>query len=648
MEHTQNTTVIPLAEDVGSGLFTQQWLLEQRGDKRHAPVQYLNELKVLVCGHEAFGSIAADLRRARHSVQIICWGFDPAMELAREGAAWPRGDTFGALLSDVAAGRYNGRRPVEVQILCWYDELGSTSPLIGVNNMPGYSRDASQAYKQPQLPSWDPQPQPRAGTLEEQRASFQAKWYAQAFGGEFPHLSIRTRGVPGAAARASLADETAPRDFTETKSLTTVATDHQKTILIDYDHEDGARAVGYVMGLNSLTDYWDTREHLYDDKRRGAAWESDSASDGHPGLKPYQDYACRIRGEVLVSVAKNFADAWNRAPGRGRAIDRVDDLSNPPKGLSRRLTGPLRTAQIVRTQPDEGDKSVKRLYWQATSSAYTYIYIENQYVQYGDWTAEVKRLRKKYAALWKAAGRSVNDLQPLYVMIVMPKPEKTFMVPRTYDALASLGLGQSMPQHDKRIRDELDAYAKQKAARDAYLARVKAGGYRGNEFGDPPPVPRLSAQAQSAVDATKLDPGSSLDTLGIRAMVASLWTCDGGKAGHARHREIYIHSKLMIIDDAFYTLGSANLNLRSMSSDAEMNIGCADWTAARELRKEVWGLHTAGQFDGRDGSPQAIADAFDSWVRMASDNWRAMNLNNPTNGFLMRLEDKRTSAIRLM
>ena len=32
--------------------------------------------------------------------------------------------------------------------------------------------------------------------------------------------------------------------------------------------DDGSRAVGYVKGLNSVTDYWDTEAHLIEDPRR--------------------------------------------------------------------------------------------------------------------------------------------------------------------------------------------------------------------------------------------------------------------------------------------------------------------------------------------------------------------------------------------
>jgi phospholipase D1/2 len=45
--------------------------------------------------------------------------------------------------------------------------------------------------------------------------------------------------------------------------------------------------------------------------------------------------------------------------------------------------------------------------------------------------------------------------------------------------------------------------------------------------------------------------------------------CDGS---HEHFRATYIHSKLMIVDDRFLTIGSANLTNRSMGLDSELHI----------------------------------------------------------------------------
>jgi phosphatidylserine/phosphatidylglycerophosphate/cardiolipin synthase-like enzyme len=51
------------------------------------------------------------------------------------------------------------------------------------------------------------------------------------------------------------------------------------------------------------------------------------------------------------------------------------------------------------------------------------------------------------------------------------------------------------------------------------------------------------------------------------------------KDGEGDESWVYIHSKLMIVDDRFMTIGSANLTNRSMTIDSELNLA---WEAARE------------------------------------------------------------------
>ncbi|HET7819309.1 MAG TPA: phospholipase D-like domain-containing protein [Bacteroidia bacterium] len=51
---------------------------------------------------------------------------------------------------------------------------------------------------------------------------------------------------------------------------------------------------------------------------------------------------------------------------------------------------------------------------------------------------------------------------------------------------------------------------------------------------------------------------------------------------------IYVHSKLMIIDDAFVSLGSANSNPRSYKMDTELNYAWYDTKTAEKLRLDLW------------------------------------------------------------
>lgn len=283
---------------------TVQWFLENR-NKTH-PVTHNNRLEVFVCGEKAFADIAARIRAARHSIDLCCWGFDPGMELERSSGIWPRGETYGDLL--IAA----GKRHVRVRLLIWYSKIGSPAAL----NMPGHSHgtdpwryvsgsnEATQIgakrsvsliqanLRTPKLTLMTSGAPSRATgsthsvTSESlsglAREEYCHSWYKAAFAGLLQGISIRTRAGESESIEKSLANEKyQPGGLgkleAERTGMTRIGTHHQKTILIDYDFEEGAHAVGYVKGLNSVTDYWDSEDHLIEDTRRESGDKRESA-----------------------------------------------------------------------------------------------------------------------------------------------------------------------------------------------------------------------------------------------------------------------------------------------------------------------------------------------------------------------------------
>jgi phosphatidylserine/phosphatidylglycerophosphate/cardiolipin synthase-like enzyme len=70
---------------------------------------------------------------------------------------------------------------------------------------------------------------------------------------------------------------------------------------------------------------------------------------------------------------------------------------------------------------------------------------------------------------------------------------------------------------------------------------------------------------------------------------------------------VYIHAKIGIIDDAWLTLGSANLNEHSLFNDTEMNVVTHDPKLARETRLRLWSEHLELPIDEIPSDPiQAI------------------------------------------
>ena len=97
---------------------------------------------------------------------------------------------------------------------------------------------------------------------------------------------------------------------------------------------------------------------------------------------------------------------------------------------------------------------------------------------------------------------------------------------------------------------------------------------------------------------------------------------------------IYVHAKICIIDDAWFTCGSDNFNRRSWTTDSELTCAVIDTTAGPEasrplphsLRLQLWAEHLGlDQNDTRLHAPEAglklwnaAADALDHWHQTGS------------------------------
>ena len=72
-----------------------------------------------------------------------------------------------------------------------------------------------------------------------------------------------------------------------------------------------------------------------------------------------------------------------------------------------------------------------------------------------------------------------------------------------------------------------------------------------------------------------------------------------------------MHAKIGIVDDAWLTVGSANLNEHSLFNDTEMNVVTHDAGLARSSRLRLWSEHLELPSEKIDGDPARVID--DLW-----------------------------------
>jgi phosphatidylserine/phosphatidylglycerophosphate/cardiolipin synthase-like enzyme len=124
----------------------------------------------------------------------------------------------------------------------------------------------------------------------------------------------------------------------------------------------------------------------------------------------------------------------------------------------------------------------------------------------------------------------------------------------------------------------------------------------------------LPARPDSGADDTRGQLGTLVqaDDGGGRLVACTLYAIGGEKDW-----QVYIHAKVGIVDDAWMTIGSANLNEHSLFNDTEMNIVTHDARLARQTRVRLWAEHLQRPADDVAGDPTAIIDGL--WKPIARE-----------------------------
>jgi phosphatidylserine/phosphatidylglycerophosphate/cardiolipin synthase-like enzyme len=98
---------------------------------------------------------------------------------------------------------------------------------------------------------------------------------------------------------------------------------------------------------------------------------------------------------------------------------------------------------------------------------------------------------------------------------------------------------------------------------------------------------------------------------------------------------LYVHAKIGIVDDAWLTVGSANLNEHSFFNDTEMNIVTRDPTIARETRLRLWAEHLELTIEEVSGEPAEVVDTL--WRPIAAEQLERRRRNEPQTHRLLEL-----------
>lgn len=356
----------------------------------------------------------------------------------------------------------------------------------------------------------------------------------------------------------------------------------------------------------------------------------------------YHDVHARVTGPAAADVFQTFYERWedelDRMPAEeGPAADNRCPRHSPRPGRGHPATASLSAipqagdhiVQIARTlyrpHPDnadegfwyapEGEASVHDSVLRAIHSAREYIYIEDQYMTPADSRGEGDEILE---ALQAAAARC----RALILVFSQGTLEQLFGRERRNELFARLlndwGPERFLPLiHSRQLLGPADRISSRgrtvlKSPIDGVATLVRVAD--GIRVPDTPCWAWIEGELVLVVD-TNLDTLSGESTLeivrGPNGDHQDVWAREhaaGAPVTFTHLDDVFIHAKLVLVDDVYASIGSANMNRRAMFHDGELNamvvpgrLRAAADNPVRSLRCRIWGDHL--------GLPPHVAEA---------------------------------------
>ena len=442
-------------------------------------------------------------------------------------------------------------------------------------------------------PDW-PQPMGMMGNFDEETQQF--------FDGTDVHCRLANRVKGDLMGKDCL--ETLG-GFNLTGGLMNFWTHHQKTIVCDAaplgGMGDQRRVIAFLGGIDITNGRWDTPTHtIYRSLQTEHA--SDFANNVNAGLmvtqeygprEPWEDLHLKVEGPTARDVCRNFTDRWSKLFDDEPWLV---DLSDPDTFLPMEaevVLGPRHpdtwACQVLRSADEHNfldisgtEREIQYGYCHHIRRAKHFLFIENQYFLGS-------------SQFWQTPSEDCPQLVPFEIMTkVMTKiragePFRAYIIIPMY------------PEGDPQS----------KAVQEVLHFQFQTVGMMYARIGE--------ALAEAGSDAHPQD-YLMFFCLGNRETVDGCQhTADhSAPSGHptqdalnaSRRTMIYVHSKMMMVDDEVVVMGSANINARSMVGTRDSEIAMAAYQPAHVVedggcprghvhayRLALWKEHTGVQED---------------------------------------------------
>jgi phosphatidylserine/phosphatidylglycerophosphate/cardiolipin synthase-like enzyme len=250
----------------------------------------------------------------------------------------------------------------------------------------------------------------------------------------------------------------------------------------------------------------------------------------------------------------------------------------------------------------------------------------------------VSMLERHFVALWNTASKEAKkqklDEEPITLWPADASPNQSAQAMQWVFTAGKDGTSALDPYH-KGVTEVFDAYASAIEAAQSYIY-IENQYFRSDELTQKL-IARLRKNKQ--LELIVLVPNAPEESLKDPITRFSQWVenqqihaltqenssqkprigffslCQG------RGRFPYVHSKIMLIDDKWLTVGTANINPRGFFLDMESNLLVRDDKVTQALRARLWKEHLG--VDTSRWNP-AAGGAIDFWLKAAASNTEAI------------------------
>lgn len=285
--------------------------------------------------------------------------------------------------------------------------------------------------------------------------------------------------------------------------------------------------IGFLGGVDLTAQY--TGDYDRWDTHSHPAVSPERLGDWSAPAHPWHDVHTLIEGPSVADVQRNIVQRWSEVAARHHAANWPAELTNsPPNPLDDGVE-----TQVVRTIPP-----------------HTYTF----------------------------APQGIHTIREMYLRAIAKARsfiyfENQYLWPEVYLGLDSLRWGERSPEA-MEVLEAMGAALDRGVSLTFVLPDHPNCGRRFSDGG----LAWLRQRSPRSVANGQL----SVFTLGAHEHAGD---------GRVAYRPVYVHAKVAIVDDAWWTAGSANLNSRGLQSDAEINVSVLDATTAHDLRMRLWLEH---------------------------------------------------------